>query len=88
VHGLSNALTLAIASPVKVDLSRERDSQDPVQLSKSKALAALLDALEDRDFTGATTQAVAAHPESSASHPGILPGPARATKSDLRRSSK
>jgi hypothetical protein len=51
VHGLSNALTLALASPVKLDAASEHDFPDSYQISKSKA-AAFLDALEGRNFQG------------------------------------
>ncbi|RSH83659.1 hypothetical protein EHS25_005563 [Saitozyma podzolica] len=73
VHGLSNALTPALASPMKVSHDRERDSQDVVQPAKSKAIV-LLDALEARDLTGTAFRTVSAEPVASAPHLGALPG--------------
>jgi hypothetical protein len=66
VHGLSNALTLALTAPVKVDVASEHASPDSFQLSKSKA-AAFFDALEARDFKVATI------PRTASGAPAIPP---------------
>jgi hypothetical protein len=66
VHGRPNALTLALASPVKLDAASEHDFPDSSQISESKA-AAFLDALKARNFM------VAAISRTASSAPAILP---------------
>ncbi|RSH95819.1 hypothetical protein EHS25_000912 [Saitozyma podzolica] len=60
------SMTLVTPSGSPVDIDRGRESQDPAQPSKTKAMA-LLDALEARDFMSAIRH--------SASHPKPLPTP-------------
>jgi hypothetical protein len=74
VHGLSNALTLALATPVKVDEASAHVSPESFQPSKSKA-AAFLDALEACDFKAVTIPRTAS-PGAPAIPPSNPPGEA------------